>query len=50
MTYDTIELSKLLEWTKTTIHYYFKHRCSDEYKLAYLDEIIKYCEDKKGEI
>lgn len=47
---DEIELKKLVEWTTSHIQYYFKHRCSDENKLAYLNEIIKYCEDKKGEI
>lgn len=47
---DEIDLDRLLDWTKTTIHYYFKHRCSDKDKIAYLNEIIKYCENKKGEI
>lgn len=47
---DEIELDKLLEWTKTHIQFYFKHRCKKEDRLAYLNEIIKYCENKKGEV
>jgi len=50
MTYDTIELNKLVEWTTSTIHYYLKHRASESDKIAYLDKIIEYCENAKESV
>ena len=50
MTYDTIELNKLVEWTTSTIHYYLKHRVDLSDKIAYLDKIIEYCENAKENV
>lgn len=50
MTYATIELDKVLEWTTSTIHYYLKHRLDLKDKIAFLDKIIEYCENAKENV
>ena len=44
---DKIELSKLLEWTLSTIHYYCHHRTTESDKKPFLDKIIEYCKKER---